>query len=80
MSQREEIIKLLQDARVLNLVQAAYDNIGTECKTCRKAHEAVLHALAPFEEAREEKCEPCNGEGRISKSFKELAQLTQVSS
>jgi len=72
-TERAEIIALLKYPRVLKLVNAVYQNIGTGCEKCDKAHNQVLMALAPFEDARDEDCSTCGGDGYTRKSFDELA-------
>lgn len=70
---RDEIIALLKDPRVLKLVTVVYENTGTSCEKCKDGHQKILAAMVPFEKAREENCSTCDGDGYVIKSFDELA-------
>lgn len=73
MSEKEEVLQLLKDPRVLALAKAVYENIGQPCRQCGKGNEDLLRALTPFEKVLYEKCKACDGEGEIKRDFDELA-------
>lgn len=73
MSEKEEVLALLKDPRVLRLAKAVYDNIGMPCRSCGKDNNELLQALGPFEKVLYEKCKACDGDGEIKRNFDELA-------